>query len=686
MKSLRDVLVHHAQVIKAGSTSNIFALNQIIRLYASNGLPHGAQKLFDEMPQRNVFSWNTVISAHVKARNLAQARDIFDSAPQKDSVSYNSMLFGYVSADGYETEALKLFTTMQSIREITGIDEVALTTMINLATKLRVAIFGRQIHSYMVKTANDGSAYAVSSLIDMYSKCGLFGEGCNVFGGCNGNVDLIPRNAMLAAYSREGKMDMALNLFRENPELNDIVSWNTLISGYSQNGYFEKSIALFVQMVQNGVRWDERTLLSVLSACSGLQCLALGKSVHAWVLKNTFFSNQFICNAIVDLYCKCGNLRYAESLNAGAKTNNLFAVASFISGYSSQGNMRESQRLFDSLTEKNSVVWTALISGYVKAKQCEAVFKLFREYMNNEALVPDGLVIVSVLGACAIEATLTLGKQIHAYVLRMGLEMNEKLPSALVDMYSKCGNIEYAEKIFCLVADSDKDTVFYNIMIAGFAHHGLVNEAFQLFQEMLKENIEPDAVTFVALLSACVHRGLVNLGEQTFSSMEEDHNILPGAEHYACMVDMYGRANKLDKAIEFMRKIPVEIDATIWGAFLQACCLSGNIELAKEAAEKLLKVEAHNGARYVQLANVYAAEGNWDDMGKIRNKMRGKKTRKLAGCSWIYVENGVHVFTSGDTSHSKSDAVYSALVCLKDIMHFSSAELEQLYEDSGEFF
>lgn len=678
-------MVHHVQVIKAGFTSNIFACNQLIRLYANHGLPHAAHKLFDEMPQRNVFSWNTVISAHIKARNLAQARALFDSASHKDLVSYNSMLSGYVNAGGCETEALDLFTTMQSMPEITGIDEVTLTTMINLATKLRVALFGRQIHSYMVKTSNDGSAYAVSSLIDMYSKCGLFGESCNVFSGCNGKVDLISKNAMLAACFREGKMNMALNLFWEDPKLNDIISWNTLIAGYAQNNHMEKSLALFVQMVQNGVGWDERTLVSVLTACSGLKCLALGKSVHAWVLKNASFSNQFISNAIVDLYCKHGNLKYAESVNAGTKTDNLFAVASFISGYSSQGNMKEAQRLFDSLTEKNSVVWTALTSGYVKAKQCRVVFKLFREYMTNEALVPDGLVIISVLGACAIEAALTLGKQIHAHVLRMGLEINEKLPSALVDMYSKGGNITYAEKIFRLVADSDRDTVFYNIMIAGFAHHGLVNEAFRLFHEMLKKNINPDAVTFVALLSACVHRGLVNQGEQIFCSMEFDHNILPGAEHYACLVDMYGRANRLDKAIEFMSSIPLQMDTAIWGAFLHACRLSGNIELAKEAAEKLLKVEADSGARYVQLANVYAAEGNWDEMGRIRNKMRGREARKLAGCSWIYVENGIHVFTSGDSSHSKSDVIYSALVCLNEIMYLSSAELEQLYENSVEF-
>lgn len=110
--------------------------------------------------------------------------------------------------------------------------------------------------------------------------------------------------------------------------------------------------------------------------------------------------------------------------------------------------MTEAQRLFDSLLERNSVVWTALCSGYVKSQQCEAVFKLFRECRTKEALVPDAMIIISVLGACAMQADLSLGKQIRAYILRMRFKVDKKLLSALVDMYSKCGNVAYAKKIF----------------------------------------------------------------------------------------------------------------------------------------------------------------------------------------------------------------------------------------------
>lgn len=96
-------------------------------------------------------------------------------------------------------------------------------------------------------------------------------------------------------------MGMALNVFLKNPELNDTVSWNTLIAGYAQNGYMEKSLTVFVEMIENGIGFNEHTLASVLSACSALKCLKLGKSVLAWVLKKGYSSNQFISSSNVAL-------------------------------------------------------------------------------------------------------------------------------------------------------------------------------------------------------------------------------------------------------------------------------------------------------------------------------------------------------------------------------------------------
>ncbi|XP_039173669.1 putative pentatricopeptide repeat-containing protein At3g18840 [Eucalyptus grandis] len=485
MRSLKDGLAYQARAVKSGFVPSTFLFNQLIRLYSQNGLLREAHKLFDEMPHRNVYSSNALISAYVKARDLTRARALFDSATDRDLVTYNSMLTGYVTVEGRESDALKWFDKMQLMRDRLKFDEFTLTAMLNLVAKLRVQYYGTQLHAYMVRTGNDTDKYVMSSLIDMYSKCGSFGEAYRVFCESKAEVDLVSKNTMMAACCRE------------------------------------------------------------------------------------------------------------DLIYATIECENSFLTTSMIVGHSSQGNMSEARRLFDSLNEKNSTVWTALFTGYVKAQQW--------------ALDP--------------------GTQIHAYSLRKGMEMEEKLISATIDMYFKSGSTEYAGKISQKL--TERDLILYNIVISGYANQGHEDQAMKLYKDMLERGLKPDEVAFIALLSACRHSGLVEMGEKYFKSVVEDYKIVPETDHYACTIDVYARANQPEKAMDIMKKIPRNSDL---------------------------------------LANVFAAEENWAEMCKIREKMRGKETKKLAGCSWVYLENGIHAFTSGDTSHSKAEIIYS-------ILEFLSADL-----------
>ncbi|XP_016474168.2 putative pentatricopeptide repeat-containing protein At3g18840 [Nicotiana tabacum] len=609
------------------------------------------------MPERNVFTWNAIINTYVKARKFAQARTLFYAAPQKDYVTYNTMLSGYVNCEGFQDQAVRLFAEMQCVEKVS---EYALTTMLGLVTKLSILSYGRQLHSYMLKSGNSLSRYALSSLIVMYSKCGCFRDAWRVFDGSDvGAVDTVSKNAMVAACFREGELEMARDVFSSRPQLNDEVSWNTMISGFAQNGYEEEAIQLFRCMMEEGFVWNEHSFSSVISACSGVKNLKLGKEIHAWILKEGMSLNPFLSCSFVNLYCKCGLLNYASSVCATTQKENPFSITPLIVEYSGMGNMLEARRLFDSLPGKNHVVWTTMISGYVKAHQCEDAFQLFRELMTQETAVPDELIFINLLGACSIHATFNYGQQIHACILRTGTAMDAKLVNSLVDMYSKCGNVTYAQRVFQLAVD--RDSILYNSMIAGYALHGYENEAIQLFSQMTERGFQPDEVTFLALLSVCRHRGLVKMGEQYFFSMTKDYNISPGTDHYASMIDLYGRANQLEKAVSLMEKLPIEPDAVILGAFLNACKMNRNVELAKAAENKLLQIEGRNGSRYMQLAGIYASEGKWNEMGRVMKMMRGREAKKTAGCSWVYVGDTVHTFISGDRSHSDNDAIYIIL-------------------------
>nr|GMC78367.1 putative pentatricopeptide repeat-containing protein At3g18840 [Ipomoea batatas] len=656
MRSLIDGLKSYVHKVKSGYTLTIFTTNQLIHLCSKYGLIREAQNLFEEMPERNVFTWNAIINAHVKAQNFVRARELFDAAPQKDSVTYNSMLSGYVNCNGHENQAVEVFVAMQYESGKARIDEFTLTSMLGLTVKLGVLSYGKQLHSYMLKTGNDISSFSVSSLIDMYSKCGSFQDAWRVGSVCDCQaVDLVSKNALVAACLREGQLEMARKIFWSNPELNDAISWNTMISGYAHNGYEKEAIQLFKLMAEEGRSWNEHSYASVLTACASLKNLKLGKETHAWVLKKGAVLNPFISSGIVDVYCKCGNMKYSESVHETIEGQNPFSVTSLIVGYSAEANMLAARRLFDSLAEKNPVVWTAIMSGYLKSQQSEEVFQLFKEHREKDVrVVPDVLILVSLLGACAMHATLDPGKQTHAYLLRTGTMMDEKLANALVDMYSKCGSISYAENIFQQF--ESKDSILYNTMIAGYAHHGYENETLLLFREMKDRGFQPDAVTFLAILSTCRHRGLIKIGEEFFYSMTKDYNIAPDIDHYSCMIDLYGRGNQLEKAVDIMEKIPSEPDAVVLGAFVNACKMNGNAELAKTAEEALLRIEGENGARYVQFASIYASDGKWSEMGRIMKMMRGKDVKKLVGCSWVHVGNKI-VYTLGGVARNIAECM-----------------------------
>ncbi|KAF3779421.1 putative pentatricopeptide repeat-containing protein [Nymphaea thermarum] len=557
--------------IKAAVVAPVHVLNQIIDAYSKNWFVHEARRLFDEMPERNVFTWNNMINGYIINNDLFEARRLFELAPEKDTVSYNSVISG-CTRNGCMEEAVDLFREMQasSIR----MDDFTLTTMLNLAAKL-----------------------SELSIIDMYSKCGNLDDAVKLFGEMS-EKDLVSTNAMLAAYFRNGQLQQ----------------------GYVLSGDAEKALEVFLDMAQSGVPQNGHTYGSILTLSTNLKNVRLAKSVHACVLRNGLVSNSFITRGLIDVYCKCSNLKHAEFVAHEIPHENAYSITSLIVGHANRGNLYEASRFFDLLPEKNNVAWTALITGHLRLQQSDIALSLFREFHKKEATKTDELILISGLGACALQAAFEHGKQIHSYIIRKQIQVNEKIGNALLDMYSKCGNIRYAEEIFRKVMN--RDLVLYNSMIAGYANHGREMDAINLFEEMIQEGIKPDEISFIAIFSACRHAGLVVKGENFFNCMVTDHGITPGLDHYACMIDLFGRSNCMDKAEEMIKNIPQEPDAIVLGAFLNACRSNGKTKLAGAVEEKLLSLEADNGARYIQFANLYAAEGIWSEMGRIRGKMR----------------------------------------------------------------
>ncbi|KAL5729483.1 putative pentatricopeptide repeat-containing protein [Ranunculus cassubicifolius] len=465
------------------------------------------------------------------------------------------------------------------------------------------------------------------------------------------------QNALIHMYSLSGQVGVARKLFDKSPK-KDVVSWNAMISGYNKIQMYEESKKLFNEMEKGGVQPTAVTLVSVLSACVKLKDFESGRHVHQYVKDFRVIPTLILENALVDMYAACGRMDFALSLFENMKVKDVITWTTMVSGFTNCGQVDLARDFFNKMPERDSVSWTAMTDGYLKANRFKEALEIFRE-MQATNIRPDEFTMVSVLTACAQLGALEVGEWIRLYIEKNKIKRDLFVGNALIDMYSKCGDVESALKIFKKLHRRDKFT--WTAMILGFAVNGRGEEALDLFTRMLMASVAPDEVTYIGALCACTHAGMVDEGRELFVQMISEHGIEPNVSHYGCMVDLLGRAGELKEAQELINNMPMKPNSIVWGALLGACRVHKDAELAEMAARKILELEPENGAVYVLLSNLYAACNRLDDMHRIRKLMTDKGIKKTPGCSLIEMNGAVHEFVAGDRSHSCSDKIYSKL-------------------------
>lgn len=377
-------------------------------------------------------------------------------------------------------------------------------------------------------------------------------------------------------------------------------------------------------MSRVGVRPNDFTYSTILKSQPGVS----PSEIHAQAIKSNYAKSPSVGNALLNAYVK-------------------------------RGNVDEASKVFQRIEEKDIVAWSAMICGYAQTGDTEGAVRIFVQ-MANEGIKPNEYTFSGIINACAAPtAGVEQGKQLHAWSIKSRFNNAVCVSSALLTMYSKRGDIESAFEVF--KRQRERDLVSWNSIISGYAQHGYGRKALEVFEEMQRQNLEMDGVTFIGVISACTHTGLPNEGQRYFDIMVKDHHIEPRMEHYSCMVDLYGRAGMLVKAMEIIKEMPFPASANVWRTLLAASCIHRNLEVGKLAADKLISLQPQNPASYVLLTNMYASVGNWKERAKVRKLMEEKKVKKVAGYSWIEVKNKTYTFLAGDVSHPRSNQIYAKL-------------------------
>jgi len=483
------------------------------------------------------------------------------------------------------------------------------------------------------------NVFTLSSVLKACAGVGAFNLGQQIHGfmiKADADSDEFVAVGLIDMYSKDGFLDDARKVFDFMPR-RDLILWNALISGCSHGGRHAEVLSLFHRMRKEGLDLDvnRTTLSAVLKSTASLEAICHTRQVHALAEKIGLLSDSHVINGLIDSYWKCDRLDYAI-------------------------------KVFEESCSDDIISSTSMMTALSQCDHGEDAIKLFVQ-MLRKGLEPDSFVLSSLLNACASLSAYEQGKQVHAHLIKRQFTSDVFAGNALVYTYAKCGSIEDADMAFSRLPE--RGVVSWSAMIGGLAQHGHGKRALELFHRMLDEGVAPNNITLTSVLSACNHAGLVDDAKKYFESMKETFGIDRTEEHYACMIDILGRAGKLEDALELVNNMPFQANAAVWGALLGASRVHRDPELGRMAAEKLFTLEPEKSGTHVLLANTYASAGMWDEMAKVRKLMKDSNVKKEPAMSWVEIKDKVHTFIVGDKSHPRTRDIYGKLAELGDLMN-----------------
>ncbi|KAF3454304.1 hypothetical protein FNV43_RR04751 [Rhamnella rubrinervis] len=676
-KSVFQGKLIHQKIVSLGLQNNTTLCKNLISFYFSCHLYDSAKLVFLTVENPlDITLWNGLIAAYTKNFMFTEALQLFERL----------LYYPFLIPDSY--------TYPSVLKACGGLGRVN---------------YGKMVHAHLMKTGFLSDVVIASSLVGMFAKCNVFEFAIRLF-------DEIPErdvacwNSVISCYYQDGQAEKALELFEkmrnsgfepnsvsltiaisscarlldlergkkiheeltrkgiwldgfvnsslvdmygkcgcleiakeifENIPSKNAVAWNSMIAGYSLKGDSKSCIKLFRRMIDEGTRPTLTTFSSMLMASSRSLQLQHGKFIHGYIIRNSVWIDIYIISSLIDLYFKCGIVSAAENV-------------------------------FEKMPKTNVVSWNVMISGYVTVGNYFGALGIY-DNMKEVGIKPDAITFTGILPACSQLAALQKGKEIHKSIVESKLENNEVVMGALLDMYAKCGAVDEALDLFNRLPE--RDLVSWTSMISAYGSHGQALEALKLFNEMQQSDAKPDRVTFLAVLSACSHAGLVDEGCYFFNQMTTENGIKPSIEHYSCLVDLLGRAGRLHEAYEILqRNTEIREDVGLLSTLFSACQLHKDFNLGVKIAKFLIEKDPDDPSSYITLSNIYASVKNWDEVQKVRSRMKELGLRKNPGCSWIETNKKIQPFFVEDKSHPQAEMVYECLKILYS--HMEKDELQ----------
>lgn len=435
--SFRDLKKIHARILVSSVSQSSYLATQIINICNAGRKIEYAASVFNQIGDPNVFMYNAMIRAYTQNDHFHEAISL-----------YRQMLR---SSQTQVTIFADSFTYPFVIKACTG---------------LLFLHFGQQVHAHVFKSGLDSVPIVQNSLIEMYSKCDDLSNVQKLFDEM-AERDVITYNTLISAYARVGQMKKASSIF-EKMTSRTIVSWTSLICGHISAGDYSKAVEAFHRMQLEGFEPDDICIVSILPACAHLGALELGKWLHAYAKKHKLIRKSYICNALIEMYSKCGSIDQAK-------------------------------QIFDEMKERDVITWSSIICGLATHGKAHEAVELFVAMEKEKEARPNNITFVGVLTACAHGGLLEEG--MHYFNLMKdvyGIEVEVEHYGCLVDLLGRTGCILRAVEIIESMP-MPADAAIWGSLLSACRTHGDIRMAIMAMEKLVK--LEPEDPGNYVLLS-----------------------------------------------------------------------------------------------------------------------------------------------------------------------------------------
>ncbi|XP_077227843.1 tetratricopeptide repeat (TPR)-like superfamily protein [Tasmannia lanceolata] len=483
--------------------------NHFISLIHASKTTHHLKQIHTQIILQNLNQRSHVISQLISScspfKSMDYALSIFHNFHNPNAFIFNALIRALSDNTQFES-SISHFVLM--FRLNVRPDRLTFPFVLKSAASLLTVKLGRALHSGIAKLGLELDSFIRISLVDMYVKFGLLDYSLQLFDETperNKCANVLLWNVLINGFCRAGDMDTASELFEAMPERNvaswnsllngflrkgdlesarvffdrmpekNVVSWTTMIAGFSQNGDNKRALDTFYMMLEEGVRPNDYTVVSALSACARIGALDAGIRIHEYVLSNRFRINRQIGTALVDMYAKCGKIECAK-------------------------------RVFSEIKEKDLLTWSVMILGLAIHGCCEEALRLFDD-MKSTGIVPDEVVFLAILTACSHSGLVDQGLCFfNSMRFDYLIEPNVKHYTCIVDLFGRAGQLEEALK-FIERMPIEPDFVIWGALFCACSSHKNIQMAEFASERLLQlEPKHPGSYVFLSNIYAGAKR------------------------------------------------------------------------------------------------------------------------------------------------------------------------------------